>query len=125
MIHMTVTLWPESDAVRHAPGSRGNGPRIVGRVPGPLCPTWHTVHGPLCRPAPPCPALLSGDSRRSLGVSWTTSATRLTELTEQDAPPRENAKSAESPYFSRILAFPTKMVGFDNVHFVTFDFLAI
>jgi len=37
-------------------------------------------------------------------------------------PPRENAKYAESPYFSRILAFPTKSVGFDNVHFVTFAF---
>lgn len=67
MIHRTVTLRPESDVVRHAPGLRRNGPRIVGRVFGPLCPTWATVRGPLCRPAPPCPALLSGDSRRCPG----------------------------------------------------------
>lgn len=67
MIHRTVTLRPKSDAVRHAPGLRRNGPRIVGRVSGPLCPTWATVRGPLCRPAPPCPALLSGDSRRCPG----------------------------------------------------------
>ena len=105
MIHMTVTLWPESDAVRHAPGSRGNGPRIVGRVPGPLCPTWHTVHGPLCRPAPPCPALLSGDSRRSLGVSWTTSATRLTELTEQDAPPARKCQICRISLFFKDFGF--------------------
>ena len=109
MIHMTVTLRPKSDAVRHGPGLRRNGPRIVGRVFGPLCPTGGTARGPLCRPAPPCPALLSGDSRRCPGCVLDDLGHPADRLTEQDAPPARKCQICRIPLFFKDSGFSYKI----------------